>query len=94
LYEQLEREQRFVGVSFYLCVKGGAMGYSTHIIVCCVFNLTKDSNLLLQAIHSLSTGGFFKKTPRLYSGLKKTYKNLQNKKTQAIPEKHCVDRKK
>jgi hypothetical protein len=43
-------------------------------------NLTKDSSLLLHAIHSLSTGLFLKKT-RLYSGFKNTYKNPQNKKT-------------
>jgi hypothetical protein len=33
-------------------------------------NLTKDSSLLLHPIHSLSTGGFVKKT-RLYSGERK-----------------------
>jgi hypothetical protein len=41
-------------------------------------NLTKDSSLLLHAIHSLSTGGFLKKT-RLYSGFKNTYKKIREK---------------
>ncbi len=43
-------------------------------------NLTKDSSLLLHAIHSLSIGRLLKKT-RLYSGFKSTYKNPQYKKT-------------
>ncbi len=38
-------------------------------------DLAKDSSLSLHAIHSLSTGGFLKKT-RLYSGFKNTYKKL------------------
>jgi hypothetical protein len=42
------------------------------------FNLTKDSSLLLHAIHSISSGG----EPRLYSGFKKyMQKNPRNKKT-------------
>ncbi len=41
--------------------------------------LTKDSSLLLHAIHSLSTGGISKKT-RLYSGFENTKKNSGNKK--------------
>jgi hypothetical protein len=44
-------------------------------------NLTKDSNLLLHAIHSLSTGRFLKKF-RLYSGFKNTYKKSTNQETQ------------
>ncbi len=49
-------------------------------------NLTKDSSLLLHAIHSLSTDGFLKKTS-LYSGFKNTYKNPRNKKKiESIPE--------
>ncbi len=36
-------------------------------------NLTKDSGIFLHAIHSVSTGGFLKKT-RLYSGFKNTCK--------------------
>ncbi len=35
-------------------------------------NLTKDSSLLLHAIHSLSTGGFEKKT-KLHFGSKKIH---------------------
>jgi hypothetical protein len=35
-------------------------------------NLTKDSSLLLHAIHSLSTRRFLKKT-RLFSGFKNTF---------------------
>jgi hypothetical protein len=42
------------------------------------FSLTRDSSLLLYAIHSVSTGGEL----RLYSGFKNTYKkNPRNKKT-------------
>ncbi len=36
----------------------------------------KRLDLLLHTIHSLSTGGFLKKT-RLFSGLKKTYKKFR-----------------
>jgi hypothetical protein len=39
-------------------------------------NMTKGLSLLLHAIHSLSTGGFFKKT-RLYSGFKNTLKEIR-----------------
>ncbi len=43
-------------------------------------NLTKDSSVLLHAIHSLSNGGFIKKII-LYSGFKNTCKkNPRNKK--------------
>jgi hypothetical protein len=38
-------------------------------------NLTKDSCLLLNAIHSRSAGGFLKKT-RLYSGFKNANKKI------------------
>jgi hypothetical protein len=44
-------------------------------------NLKEDSSIFLHAIHSVSTGGFLKKT-RLYSGFKKDAKNPLNKKTQ------------
>jgi hypothetical protein len=46
------------------------------------WTLTKYFSLLLLAIHSLSTGGFFKKT-RLYFGFTKIlHKKSANKKTQ------------
>jgi hypothetical protein len=38
-------------------------------------SLTKDSSLLLHAIHSLSTGEILKKT-KLYSGFKNSYKKI------------------
>jgi hypothetical protein len=48
-------------------------------------SLTKDLSLLLYAIHSLSTGGFWKKT-RLYSGLKIQKKIPQTRKLETIRE--------
>ncbi len=45
--------------------------------------LTKDSSLLLHAFHSLSTGGFLKKT-RLYSGFKNTYKKSAKPKNSSL----------
>jgi hypothetical protein len=45
-------------------------------------------NILLYAIHSLSTGGFFKKN-RFYSG----FKNLRIKKPESIREQHFVEGK-
>ncbi len=55
-------------------------------------NLTKDSSLLLYAIHNVSTGGFLKKT-RLYSGLKNTRKKHETTKLKSICDWHFVDRK-
>ncbi len=56
-------------------------------------NLTKDSSLLLHAIHSLSTGGYVKKT-RLCCGFKKTYKKIRkSRKLESNREKHFVNRK-
>jgi hypothetical protein len=48
--------------------------------------LTKDSSYLLHAIHSLSTGGFLKKS-RLYSGFNNTYKKIrETRKLESIRE--------
>jgi hypothetical protein len=58
-----------------------------------VTSLTKDSRLLLHAIHSPFYWWILQKTI-LFTGLKNPYKiNLQNKKTQSIHEKHFVERK-
>jgi len=56
-------------------------------------NLTKDLSLLLDAIHSLSTVGFLKKT-RLYSGFINTYQKIRKKgKLECIHEKHFQEKK-
>jgi hypothetical protein len=49
-------------------------------------NLTKDSSLLLHAIHSLSTDRFLKKI-RIYSGFKNTNKQIREiRKLESIHE--------
>jgi hypothetical protein len=50
-------------------------------------NSTKDSSLLLDAIHSLSTGGFLKKT-RLYSVFNIHKKIRKTRKLVSIREYH------
>jgi hypothetical protein len=56
-------------------------------------NLTKDSSLLLHAIHSLFTGGFLMKI-RLSSSFKNTYKKIrETRKLESIREQHFVERK-
>jgi hypothetical protein len=56
-------------------------------------NLIKDSSLLLHAFHSLSTGGFLKKT-RIYSGLKNPNTIIrETRKLESTREKHFVERK-
>ncbi len=55
--------------------------------------MTKDSSLLLRAIHSLSTGGYLKKT-RLYSGYKSIFKNIPDtRKLESIYRQHFGERK-
>ncbi len=49
------------------------------------FNLTKDSSLLLHAIHSISTGG----EPRLYSGFKNTCKKSAKQENSSLFPLEC-----
>jgi hypothetical protein len=54
-------------------------------------NLTKDSSLLLHAIHSFSTGGFLKKT-RFYYGFANK-KIFETRKLESIRQQNFVERK-
>jgi hypothetical protein len=56
-------------------------------------NLTKDSNLLLHAIHSAFYWRILKKTI-LFSGFQNPYKKIcETRKLKSIPEKHFVEEK-